>query len=92
MDDDWASLEEKLETAICEVMLNDEWSKSRALTVGLKSMLEMHAPPGVKSQAARIVELLNAPLAKMPDGQRGDLANALLDLLRLVHRKGLAND
>lgn len=90
--DDWDDFEEKIEQAMCEVMLNDNWRDAPMLTMVLKSMLELRAPEPIKKQGARLVELLATPLGNMTDGQRGDVSNELVDLMRFACHRGRKDD
>lgn len=85
---EWDQVREKVELAMCEVMLNDDWRHAPALTLALKSCLELHAPPAVKARSVRLVQLLDTPLGDLTDVQRGDVSNELMDLLVFVCRQG----
>lgn len=94
MADDWDNFEEKIDQAICELMLNDHWRKHGAPTLELVlyGMLKHHAPPPIKREATKLLELLKKPVTKMDDGERIDLSNELVGLLRFVCHRGSDDD
>jgi len=83
----WAELEDKLDAAITEVMLTDDWRDAPTLTV-LSGMLEGDPPLPVKVHAKRIVELLQGRVAELDADARRELSDELVSLLRFVCHEG----
>jgi len=90
--DDWETFEEKIDQAMCEVMLTDGWRDAPTLTMVLHGMLRHHAPPAIKKQAAPLLALLETPLAEMTDVQCIELSNELVALMRFVCHRGQDGD
>jgi hypothetical protein len=83
----WDDVEDKLDQAISEVMLTDEWRNAPTLLI-LRDVIEHHAPLPAKVEARRLLDLLDKPLASLDDLERIELGNQLVGVLRFVCHRG----